>query len=111
MKYLFYVPDNFKGTVNCLAEAKAKLLRFHRLIWFGLRRKYSQCLSEPRLAPLFPFPTRRGNHLGTPLCLDLNVESLEQGGRNLAVKTLCTAERRIPAPGVAYSGLLETLTR
>lgn len=58
----------------------------------------------------FPVSARRGDHLGIPL-LDVNVKSLERGGPNLTVKALCTTQRRILAPRVAYSGLLETLMR
>lgn len=56
-------------------------------------------------------PCKKGGSFGNTFLYDLNVKSLERAGPNLAVKTLCTAERRILAPGVAYSGLLETLTR
>lgn len=106
------MPDNFKGTVKCLGGVK--LLRFRRLFWFDLVRFAEKILIMSVRAPLstsLSFPCKTGESFENTSLYDLNVKSLERAEPNLGVKTLCTSERRIPAPGVAYSGLLETLTR
>lgn len=79
------------------------------LIWFA--EKIRIVSGRAQLSPSLCLSLQEaGDHSGIPLP-DLTVKSLELGGPNLPVKTLCTAQRRIPAPGVAYSDLLETLTR